>query len=148
MTKQCSRQASQQGGVLILIALSLALLIGFLGLVIDVGRLFVTKTELQSAMDACALAASAELRPGLTPTDALAVSRAVSAGMTAGNRNNVGFQAAAAGITAADIYFSDRLSNNANPPSFPFGYVSSTDRKSTRLNSSHVEISYAVFCLK
>src|SRR5690349_23787943 len=24
----------------------------------------------------------------------------------------------------------------------------STDRKSTRLNSSHVEISYAVFCLK
>src|SRR5690349_22343176 len=27
------------------------------------------------------------------------------------------------------------------------GY-STTDRKSTRLNSSHVEISYAVFCLK
>src|SRR5690349_23188071 len=27
-------------------------------------------------------------------------------------------------------------------------YVSKVDRKSTRLNSSHVEISYAVFCLK
>src|SRR5690349_21952175 len=26
--------------------------------------------------------------------------------------------------------------------------VETTDRKSTRLNSSHVEISYAVFCLK
>src|SRR3954471_25100016 len=26
--------------------------------------------------------------------------------------------------------------------------ISGTDRKSTRLNSSHVEISYAVFCLK
>src|SRR5690349_24172842 len=26
--------------------------------------------------------------------------------------------------------------------------VASADRKSTRLNSSHVEISYAVFCLK
>src|SRR5204863_2324680 len=26
--------------------------------------------------------------------------------------------------------------------------LASTDRKSTRLNSSHVEISYAVFCLK
>src|SRR5690349_22157450 len=26
--------------------------------------------------------------------------------------------------------------------------VPATDRKSTRLNSSHVEISYAVFCLK
>src|SRR5438067_7366720 len=28
------------------------------------------------------------------------------------------------------------------------GYVRSPDRKSTRLNSSHVSISYAVFCLK
>src|SRR3989442_3328014 len=33
---------------------------------------------------------------------------------------------------------------------FPLIYpkVVSTDRKSTRLNSSHVRISYAVFCLK
>src|SRR3712207_7590654 len=31
----------------------------------------------------------------------------------------------------------------------PTGYViSMTDRKSTRLNSSHANISYAVFCLK
>src|SRR5438874_12631867 len=28
------------------------------------------------------------------------------------------------------------------------GHNQSVDRKSTRLNSSHVEISYAVFCLK
>src|SRR3712207_6859099 len=28
------------------------------------------------------------------------------------------------------------------------GYVSLRDRKSTRLNSSHANISYAVFCLK
>src|SRR5690554_7181845 len=28
------------------------------------------------------------------------------------------------------------------------GYITSLDRKSTRLNSSHVRISYAVFCLK
>src|SRR5690625_6825504 len=28
------------------------------------------------------------------------------------------------------------------------GTVAATDRKSTRLNSSHVAISYAVFCLK
>src|SRR5699024_11903988 len=27
-------------------------------------------------------------------------------------------------------------------------YISTIDRKSTRLNSSHVSISYAVFCLK
>src|SRR5438067_13812680 len=32
---------------------------------------------------------------------------------------------------------------------YPFGcHISMVDRKSTRLNSSHVSISYAVFCLK
>src|SRR5438874_4544514 len=30
----------------------------------------------------------------------------------------------------------------------PLGDLALLDRKSTRLNSSHVEISYAVFCLK
>src|SRR5690349_22584960 len=36
------------------------------------------------------------------------------------------------------------------PPALVFSLQSSAvrDRKSTRLNSSHVEISYAVFCLK
>src|SRR2546422_2809813 len=32
--------------------------------------------------------------------------------------------------------------------SYPFGITSIIDRKSTRLNSSHGYISYAVFCLK
>src|SRR2546430_8869069 len=30
----------------------------------------------------------------------------------------------------------------------PHAYARATDRKSTRLNSSHSQISYAVFCLK
>src|SRR5690349_24200167 len=34
------------------------------------------------------------------------------------------------------------------PEARPFIVLSVQDRKSTRLNSSHVEISYAVFCLK
>ena len=29
-----------------------------------------------------------------------------------------------------------------------YNYMASADRKSTRLNSSHITISYAVFCLK
>src|SRR3712207_6979368 len=33
-------------------------------------------------------------------------------------------------------------------PGSPEPYCLSTDRKSTRLNSSHANISYAVFCLK
>src|SRR5690349_23779524 len=42
--------------------------------------------------------------------------------------------------------FSDQL-HPALGPTKLWGYVD-LDRKSTRLNSSHVEISYAVFCLK
>lgn len=108
---------------MIMVAISGAVLIGFLGIVIDLGHLFVRRTELQSATDACALAASAELRPGAAPADAQAIARAVSAGLTAANRNNVGFQAASASLTGADILFSHRLSDNST--SFPFGYVSS-----------------------
>ena len=122
---KCGHKSSahQKGGVLVLVGISLAVLIGFLGIVVDLGRLFVTKTELQSAMDACALAAAAELKPGVNPPDTLAIARAVSAGTTAGTRNRVGFQSAPATISAADIYFSDRLSNNSG--TFPFGYLPS-----------------------
>jgi Flp pilus assembly protein TadG len=116
--KRCSRQG---GGVLVLFGIALAVLIGFLGIVLDLGRLFVTKTELQTAMDACALAAAAELRPGLNPPDLNAVDRAVSAGITAGTRNRVDLQAGPVAISATDIYFSDRLSDNTT--TFPFGYV-------------------------
>src|SRR5690606_6558623 len=43
----------------------------------------------------------------------------------------------------------DNLRNNPDAVEFVRGFVnSSKDRKSTRLNSSHVKISYAVFCLK
>src|SRR3712207_8769340 len=47
------------------------------------------------------------------------------------------------------------LSNNVNTPEYTQSseyiekvLLSSLDRKSTRLNSSHANISYAVFCLK
>src|SRR5699024_12197983 len=48
----------------------------------------------------------------------------------------------------------DKLLNNAAAAPSPwfisllFGFSGVLDRKSTRLNSSHVSISYAVFCLK
>ncbi|HEX8989583.1 MAG TPA: pilus assembly protein TadG-related protein [Rhodocyclaceae bacterium] len=117
-----TRPARQRGSVTIMVALTAAIVIGFVGLAVDLGRLFVTKTELQSAVDACALAAAEELRPGVAPSDPLAVARAVNAGLTAGNRNAVGFQAAPAGLVDGDILFSDRLSDNST--AFPFGYVS------------------------
>src|SRR5262245_6875118 len=38
--------------------------------------------------------------------------------------------------------------SDAPEPSFPTPGIGLVDRKSTRLNSSHLGISYAVFCLK
>src|SRR3712207_8437666 len=42
--------------------------------------------------------------------------------------------------------FSEFLFFEENTPDFPS--IQKSDRKSTRLNSSHANISYAVFCLK
>src|SRR5699024_1607145 len=41
-----------------------------------------------------------------------------------------------------------RTPDSPDHPTHPFGPYPEQDRKSTRLNSSHVSISYAVFCLK
>jgi Flp pilus assembly protein TadG len=67
----------------------LLFLLGFIGMGLDFGKLFVVKSELQTAMDSCALAAAQEL--DLQPT---AITRATSAGQTAGNLNRVNFQSA------------------------------------------------------
>src|SRR2546421_4247827 len=42
----------------------------------------------------------------------------------------------------------ETLPRAAKLPSAAYEYSATTDRKSTRLNSSHDQISYAVFCLK
>ena len=51
----------QQGAVAILIALSMTVMIGFVGLALDLGKLYVVKSELQNSADACALAAAQAL---------------------------------------------------------------------------------------
>src|SRR5215203_1663357 len=92
----------QTGAVIITVAFALLFLLGFMGIALDFGHLFVVKTELQTATDSCALAAAQELDGA---SDAL--TRATSAGITAGNLNRVNFQGGTAGVVAADITFSD-----------------------------------------
>lgn len=96
-----------RGVVLPLVAVGLTALLGFGGLVIDLGSLFVAKTELQSALDSCALAAAQELDGA-----ADALSRATNAGLTAGNFNKVGYQETTAGITTEEVTFSDTLAGS------------------------------------
>jgi Flp pilus assembly protein TadG len=54
-------RSRQHGAVAIIVAISLVVLIGILGLVLDLGRLYVAKTDLQNAADAAALSGAKQL---------------------------------------------------------------------------------------
>lgn len=54
-------KSRQQGAVAIIVAICLVVLIGMLGLVLDLGHLYVAKSELQNAADAAALSGAKEL---------------------------------------------------------------------------------------
>lgn len=75
----------------IIVGLLLAVLVGFIGLALDGGHLYLTKTELQNGADACALAASYDLT-GAPTIPAAAFPRAEAAGRMVGKQNNVDFQ--------------------------------------------------------
>ncbi|KVT44859.1 pilus assembly protein TadG-related protein [Burkholderia ubonensis] len=107
----------QRGAVAVVVAIALAVLIGFVGLALDLGKLYVTRSELQNSADACALAAARDLT-GATVN--LSVSEA--AGITAGHQNFALFQQNAVQLlTDSNVTFSDALTN----PFLPKGSVSS-----------------------
>lgn len=119
MCKQESKlNRRHQGGVIvILLGLAIVMLIGFAGLAIDLGRFFLIKTELQNAVDACALSAASQLRPGQNNNQALikavAYGRVFSTGGTSSftdikNRGN--FQSTVLDIT--DITFSNTINGS------------------------------------
>lgn len=93
--KHIPNRRRQAGAVIVTVCLLLLFLLGFIGFALDFGRAFVVKTELQTAMDSCALAAAQEL--DLQPSiggSLSAIDRARNAGRTAGNLNAVNFQSA------------------------------------------------------
>jgi Flp pilus assembly protein TadG len=104
--RHLSNRHHQQGAVIVTVALVMLFLLGFMGIALDFGRLFIVKTELQTAMDSCALAAAQELDGQST-----SLTRAASAGQAAGNLNKVNLQSSTwsgkGQITSADITFKD-----------------------------------------
>ena len=103
-----SLAAHQRGAVAILVAVTMVVLLGFLGLAVDGGHLYLTKTEFQNSADACSLAASYELTNPTTLTPA-AYSRAVAAGQTVALRNLVNFQGSAIVASNVSVSFSTDL---------------------------------------
>lgn len=91
----------------VIVALSLAVLIGVVGLALDLGKLYVVRSELQNSADACALAAVRDLTGA---TINLSVSEA--AGIAAGSLNRVFFQSTQVQLAPdSNVTFSDSLSN-------------------------------------
>lgn len=81
------RLRAQSGAVIVTVCLVLLFLLGFMGIALDFGHMFVVKTELQTSMDSCALAAAQEL-----DKQPLSIVRARNAGKTAANLNYANFQ--------------------------------------------------------
>lgn len=108
-------RSRQEGAVAIITALSLVVLVGFAGLALDLGRLYVNKTELQNAADACALAASSKLvcDPAVSACPASLLEEAEAVGIYVGEKNRKDFQGDGVSIAAADVRFSKTLGPNS-----------------------------------
>ena len=115
----------QRGAVVVTVALLMMFLLGFMGFALDFARTFVVKTELQTAMDSCALSAAQELDGA-----ADAITRAVSAGLTAGNVNGVNFQsqnwAGKGQVTTGNITFRDGTYTVTTNPTIPIARAASS----------------------
>jgi len=95
----------QRGAVIVTVALALLFLLGFMGIALDFGRFFIVKSELQTAMDSCALAGAQEL-DGFADS----ITRATNAGVAAANLNAVNMLANGddrGPFTASDLVFHD-----------------------------------------
>lgn len=92
----------QRGTVAILVGLCIVALIGLLGIVIDLGHLYVRKTELQNAADAAALAAAKDLNGKADGIDT-AVATAIAVAAT----NASDFAQTPVSIADAQVRFSD-----------------------------------------
>jgi Flp pilus assembly protein TadG len=116
LTARFPRRCSYEtGSVAIVVGLLIAVLVGFAGLAVDLGHLYVTKTELQDAADACALAAARELTcdPSAGACTSTYLDKAEKAGIAVAARNKVDFQGLAVTIDPSDVRFSTSLSPNS-----------------------------------
>ena len=90
-------KSRQEGAVAIIVVICLVVLIGMVGLVLDLGHLYVAKTELQNAADAAALSGAKELNG-----TKLGVQNAITAAANVARMNNFDFQKKSVGTNAAD----------------------------------------------
>lgn len=114
MRGQALCRNEQNGAVAVIVGVSLVVLIGFAGLALDLGRLYVNKTELQNAADACALAASRELTCPGAPCPLTYLANAQAAGIYVAGRSARDLQSSPVVIAPEDVRFSTVLAPNSS----------------------------------
>jgi len=99
-TKYSNRSIQkQEGTVAIIVAICLTLLVGMLGLVLDLGHLYVAKTELQNAADSASLSGAKELNGRVT-----GITSAVTRAIEAAGKNNYDLNSNPVVINASNIW--------------------------------------------
>jgi Flp pilus assembly protein TadG len=88
----------QCGSVAVIVGLTITLLVGMLGLVVDLGHLYVAKAELQNAADAAALSGAKELNGTVA-----GVTNARDRAIEAAGLNKYNLNSTAVTITAANL---------------------------------------------
>src|SRR5947209_6547785 len=171
------RDDGEEGQAVVLFAIMMLALLFAVGLAIDAGQLYSAKRAQQEAADAAAFAGAVVLYQQGTGDQAIAAARtdALTNGYSSGVvclLTTPGPCTDAATLTTVTVYWppisggyignikhveveiTRQVKTSLVPAEAAFnpvrarGVAGSEDRKSTRLNSSHANISYAVFCLK
>ena len=126
----------QQGGVAILVALSMPVLVGMTMLAVDGGRYFNLHTSLQNGADALALAAAAELDG---QSDSITRANRALANVTS---NNPSFGTTGARITAGSVRFLKSL------PASDAASITSTHLTTDPKEAAYVEVQAAAVGFK
>lgn len=98
----------ERGAVAIIVGLTMVVMIGAVGLAMDAGRLYISKTETQNAADACALSASLDLT-GSPNIPAAQFAIAENAGRAVARRNRTNLQRTAVVDAEVTVQFSGSL---------------------------------------
>jgi hypothetical protein len=101
-----AKPRSEKGAILFIVAACMVVLLGFMGLAIDLGHAYNNKSQLQNIADACALAGGSALN-GEASGILLAQSRATDAGNRLSNRSE--FNKSQVTVPASAVKFSISL---------------------------------------
>lgn len=89
----------QRGAVALIVAICLVLLVGMLGLVLDLGHLYVTRTELQNAADSSSLSGARELNGRVT-----GINNAITRAIEAAGKNKFNLNSTVVTVNASNMW--------------------------------------------